>query len=112
VLAYQRTQKLYIVTFCKRRITLKALHVRNMQSRHFRRLLEAMHTNTSIKELHIFIYGDGMQALCGADGGMWIATLLCHKTDFVDLTFHVSLHRGQFGTCGMEGWAKALALGL
>jgi hypothetical protein len=46
-----------------------------------RRLLEALHTNRSVKALRI-------SSLKGDEGALWVADLLRHKADFTELGFY------------------------
>jgi hypothetical protein len=52
-----------------------------MPPQQIRRMLAALHTNRSVKELNIF-------NLMYNDGASWVADLLRHKTDFTD--FHLT----------------------
>jgi hypothetical protein len=60
---------------------LQATHLLFLPRRQFRRLLESLHTNRSVKELCI-------QGLQDNEAALWIADLLRHKTDFMDIGFY------------------------
>jgi hypothetical protein len=66
--------------FLQRTRTLFALNLHGFTPPTFRRLLNALHTNTSIKELEI-------NNLWHAEGWAWTAELLLHKNDFTYICF-------------------------
>jgi hypothetical protein len=61
---------------------LKSLYLQNLPLQQIRCLLEALHTNISVKELWIGV-------LHGKEGASWMADLLRHKIDFM----YVRLYR-------------------